>query len=113
MQAYQLSSRRPAAVLLVAGMLALFALSACGGGDEDASAAGAPPTAAPALTATPAPAPPAAALVPATVPEPGSDEELILAVLEKAGTRDQRRRLCAFSGDLLANRGGTSDSSPA
>ena len=83
MQAHQSSRLWRAAVLLAAGMLALFALAACGNNDEGAPAAGAPPTQAPAPTATPAPAPPAAPMVPATAPEPGSDEEQILAVLEK------------------------------
>jgi len=69
-------------------MLALFALAACGSDDE-----GAPPTQASAPTATPVSAPPAAApptqapptaaVIPATAPKPGSDEEQILAVLEK------------------------------
>ena len=83
MQAHQSSRLWRAAVPLAAGMLALFALAACGNNDEGAPAAGAPPTQAPAPTATPAPAPPAAPMVPATAPEPGSDEEQILAVLEK------------------------------
>ena len=83
MQARQLSSRWRAAVLLAVGMLALFALAACGSDDEDAPAASAPPTQTPAPTATLAPSPPAAAVVPATAPAPGSDEAQILAVLEK------------------------------
>ena len=88
MQSLQFSSRSRAAVLLAAGMLALFALAACGSDDKDtptvAPTTQAPaPTAVPAPTATPAPAPPAAAMVPATAPEPGSDEEQIMAVLEK------------------------------
>ncbi|MCH8229564.1 MAG: hypothetical protein IIA53_04475 [Chloroflexi bacterium] len=89
MQAYQLSNRWRAAVLLVAGILALFALAACGGDDKDAPAAGGTtptevpaPTAVPAPTIAPTPAPPAAPMVPATVPEPGSDEEKVMAVLE-------------------------------
>ena len=88
MQAYQLSNRWRVAVLLVAGILALFALAACGGDDKDAPAAGGTPTKVPAPTAVPAPttaptpAPPAAPMVPATVPEPGSDEEKVMAVLE-------------------------------
>ncbi len=83
MRAHQLSSRWRVAVFLAVGMLALFALAACGSDDENAPAAGSPPTQAPAPAATPAPAPPAAAVVPVTAPEPGSDEEQILDVLEK------------------------------
>ncbi len=83
MQVHKFSSRWRAAVLLAAGMLALFALAACGSDDDDAPVAGAPPTQAPAPTATPAPAPPAVPMVPATVPKPGSDEEQVMAVLEK------------------------------
>ena len=97
MRAHQLSSRWRVAVFLAVGMLALFALAACGSDDENAPAAGGPPTQAPspaatpapaatptpAPAATPAPAPPAAAVVPVTAPEPGSDEEQILDVLEK------------------------------
>jgi hypothetical protein len=88
MQAIQLSNRWRVAILLAAGILTLFALIACGSDDRDALAA-APPTQAPAPTATPEPTaipmpdPPAAAMVPATVPEPGSDEEQVMAVLEK------------------------------
>ncbi len=36
MQAHQLSKHWRALILLVAGMLALFALAACGGDDEEA-----------------------------------------------------------------------------
>lgn len=50
MQAHQLSSRGRAAVLLTVGMLALFALAACGSDDEDAPAAGAAPSQAPATS---------------------------------------------------------------
>ncbi len=89
MKANQLSSRWRAAVLLTAGIFALFALAACGSDDEDAPVPGAPPTQAPAPTAapeptaTPAPAPPVAAVVPVTAPESGSDEEQVLASFEK------------------------------
>ena len=68
--------------LMVVGMVVLLALAACGGDDEDTASA--PPTQAPAeSTATPAPVPPAAPMIPATAPEPGSDEAQIMAVLEK------------------------------
>ena len=89
MQAHELSSRWRAAVLLGVVMVALFALVACGSDDEDTPVAGAPPTQAPAPTvtaaptATPIPEPPAAPMTPATAPEPGSDEEQIMAVLDK------------------------------
>ena len=83
MQAHELSSRWPAAVLLGVAMVALFALVACGSDDEDTPVVGAPPTQAPAPTASAVPKPPAAAMVPATAPEPGSDEAQIMAVLEK------------------------------
>ena len=71
------------------GMLALFALAACGSDDGATSAAGGTPTqvtaptATPVPTVSPTPAPPAAPMVPATVPEPGSEEEQVMAVLEK------------------------------
>ncbi len=48
MQAHQISNRRNATVVLAVAMLALFALVACGGDDNDAPAAGATPTQAPA-----------------------------------------------------------------
>lgn len=75
-------------IIATAIIVAAIALTACGG-DNDAPAAGPPPTAAtalpdtPAPTATPAAAPPEELVVPVTGPEPGSDEALILAVLEK------------------------------
>ena len=87
--AQQLSRLWRAALLLGAGTMAVFALTACGGNDKDAPAAGTAPTQAPAPTAvlaptaTPAPAPPAAAVFTVTAPEPGSDEEQVLAVLER------------------------------
>ena len=77
MQGQKLSSRWRPTVLLAAGILALFALAACGSNGEDAPVDSAPPTEAPAPTATIAPAPPAAAVIPATAPDPGSDEEQI------------------------------------
>ncbi len=95
MQALQLSNRWPTIVLLAVGMLALFAMTACGGDDGDTPAASDPPTQAPVATATteptviPAPTaatvrePPESPMTPATIPEPGSDEEQIMAVLEK------------------------------
>ncbi len=93
MKTRELSKHWRAAILLVAGMLALFALAACGGDDEEAPTVSATPTQAPAEptatatpaepTATPMPEPPAAPMTPATAPEPGSDEAQIMAVLEK------------------------------
>ena len=66
-------------------LLGLFvvAMTACGSDDDDAPVAPSPPTRAPTPTATAAPEPPAAPMIPATAPEPGSDEEQIMAVLEK------------------------------
>ena len=89
MQANQLSNSWRAAVLLTVGTLVLFVLVSCGSDDRDAPAAGGTPTQVPAPTATLAPtatptaAPPATPMVPATVPEPGSDEEQVMGVLEK------------------------------
>ncbi len=111
MQARQFSRRWRPAVLLAAGMLALFALAACGSDDEDAPAAGAPstqapaPTAIPAPTATPAPAPPVVAVVPATAPEPGSDEEKILAVREKQVRAVNARDYALFQGTCTPSAG--------
>ncbi len=91
MQAHQLSSLRRVMVLMAVATFAVIAMAACGGDDND-TPAGAPPTQAPAPTATatpaeptatPMPEPPAAPMTPATVPEPGSDEAQIMAVLEK------------------------------
>ncbi len=93
MQAHQLSSLRRVMVLMAVATFAVIAMAACGGDDGDTPAAGATPTQAPAEptatatpaepTATPMPEPPAAPMTPATVPEPGSDEAQIMAVLEK------------------------------
>ena len=102
MHAYQLSNRWRAAVLLAVGMLALIALAACGSDDRDAQAAGGTPTqvpvptATPAPTASPTPAPPAAPMVPAAVPEPGSDEALVMAVLEKQVRAVNAREYAVF-----------------
>ena len=94
MQVQQLPKFWRTAVLLGLGALALFALAACGG-DNDAPAAGDVTTQAPDATATteptaiPAPTaatvrePPESPMTPVTVPEPGSDEAQIMAVLEK------------------------------
>ena len=91
MQAHQLSSLRRVMVLMAVATFAVIAMAACGGDDND-TPAGAPPTQAPAPTATatpaeptatPMPEPPAAPMTPATAPEPGSDEAQIMAVLEK------------------------------
>ena len=81
MQVHQILRFQRTVVLLAVGMLALFALAACGSDDEDASAAGGL-TEIPAPTATPIPEPPTAAMTPATAPEHGSDEEQIVAVLD-------------------------------
>ncbi len=79
------------AVVLMASIF--VHITACGGDDGDTRAAGATPTQAPAEptataiaaepAATPTPEPPAAPMTSATAPEPGSDEEQIMAVLEK------------------------------
>ena len=95
MQAHQLSSLRRVMVLMAVTTFALFAMAACGGDDNDAPAASDPPTQAPVATATteptviPAPTaktvfePPESPMTPATIPEPGSDEAQIMAVIEK------------------------------
>ncbi len=71
-------------ILLSIGILALFVLAACGSNDNDTRPAGdVAPTQVLAPTATPQPEPPAAPMTPATAPEPGSDDEQIMAVLEK------------------------------
>ena len=95
MQAHQLSRRWRAGVLLALGMLALFALAACGGGDKEDAPAGAsqqaqptvtkavPPTPRAEPTATLA-APTAVAVIPATEPAPGSDHEALLLLMERS-----------------------------
>lgn len=72
MQNIRFSNQTRAVILFVTGVLALFALTACGSGDLEATTSEHPST-----------QPPAAPMVPATAPEPGSDEEQIMAVLER------------------------------
>ena len=103
MQAVQFPNRRRAAILLAAGILTLFALIACGSDDRDAPAAGgtatlvpAPTVAAPDPTASPTPAPTVVPMVPAAAPEPGSDEALVMAVLEKQVRAVNAREYAVF-----------------
>ena len=83
MQTHSFSKRWYMGTLITAGILTMFMLAACGSGDGGNAAVGTPQTEPQEPTATPAPAPPAAPMVPATAPEPGSDEAQIMAVLEK------------------------------
>jgi hypothetical protein len=77
------SVRNIAGLMIV--LIAALALSACGGSDaaaaEPAPAATQKPT--PVPTETPVPALPEVAVTPIEVPEPGSDEEIILAVFKQ------------------------------
>ncbi|MCZ6539556.1 MAG: hypothetical protein O6922_06990, partial [Chloroflexi bacterium] len=103
MQPHKLSKRWRLAFPLAVGIVALFALAACGGDDREASAAGgtatlvpAPTVAAPDPTASPTPAPTVVPMIPATVPEPGSDEALVMAVLEKQVRAVNAREYAVF-----------------
>jgi hypothetical protein len=69
---------------LVIVLIAALMLSACGG--DDAAAAEPEPTAAPKAEI------PEVAVVPAEEPEPGSDEEKILAQLEKQVSSNEHTR---------------------
>ncbi len=70
-------------IFQIAGIVTVVVLVACGNGDKGGAAVGAPQSEAQAPTVVPSPEPTLAAMVPATAPEPGSDEAQIMAVLEK------------------------------
>jgi hypothetical protein len=120
MQAYQLSIRWRAAVLLVAGMLVVVAMAACGGDDVDAAPAENSAAAESTATETPAgnsdietsvdqsvdaqaPTASFAPMVPAVEYEAGSDEAQILAVLELQVRSVNNRDYASFAKTCTPN----------
>lgn len=120
MQANQLRNRWRAAVLLVAGMLVVIAMSACGGDDVDAAPAEDSAASQSTVTETPAGSsgivtsvedsvdvqPPTASfapMVPAVDYEAGSDEAQILAVLELQVRSVNNRDYASFAKTCTPN----------